>query len=76
MKVYPAYAFDRHFRPLPAVATVLDILGEGSPLGPAAFFESTSRFLEGQRARELVSQEPQRVIAQALNEREWREYCG
>ncbi len=76
VKVYPAYAFDSHFTPLPALAAVLGILGEGSPLGPAAFFESTSGFLEGRRPREVLAQEPQRVIAKARDERDSQDYCG
>jgi hypothetical protein len=75
-KLYPLYAFDAGLRPLPAIHVVLDTLPTRSSLAAAIFFESTSRFLGGRRARELIGSDPELVIAHAKDEREWHDYGG
>ena len=62
----PAYAFEPDGTPLPVVARVIEELGEiYGDLGIAAFFESTSGFLEGARPREIIATQPDRVAAAA-----------
>lgn len=63
--VFPEYAFDPAWRPLPALEVVLAIYEGRAGLLMAAWFESRSSFLEGQRPRELLASEPARVIAAA-----------
>jgi hypothetical protein len=75
-RVYPLYACDRDFMPRAVIQEVLATLSSSSPRAAAAFFESTSRFLSGQRPRELVASEPERVAAHAHDNREWEEFGG
>jgi hypothetical protein len=62
---FPTYAFGPDYRPLPALAPVLQVLAPWSGDRIAAWFESTSAFLQGQRPRELLHAEPQRVLEAA-----------
>lgn len=64
---YPRYALGPDFHPLPVIREILAMLvGYESEL-LAAWFDSTSRFLGGRRARELVATEPAKVLAAARN---------
>ena len=63
--MYPRYLFADNFTPLPAIREILATFGNTSPDRIAAWFESTSSFLDGQRPRELIATHPQRVIAAA-----------
>jgi hypothetical protein len=64
-ELYPRYLLDDVFEPIPAVAEIVRVLSGYTAQGIAAWFESTSSFLGGQRPRELLAPEPQRVIAAA-----------
>lgn len=62
----PRYTLDRQFRPLPCIADILQVFANRhSVLSIATWFESTSSFLCGARPRELLTTDPQRVIAAA-----------
>lgn len=75
-RMYPAYCFGDDGMPLPVIAGVRAILENRSPLGLAAWFESTSGFLGGQRARELVRTNPDFVLAAARYHLEQELYAG
>lgn len=75
-KVYPLYAFDTEFRPRSVIKEVLQALCSPSPSAAATFFESTSRYLAGRRARDLVASSPDLVVAQARAKRDWEEFGG
>lgn len=62
---YPKYAFALDFRPLPVIRDVLAQLAGLDPWSLAAWFESTSSFLGGQRPREVIAHDGQRVLAAA-----------
>jgi hypothetical protein len=62
---YPKYAFGLDFRPLPVMRDVLAQLSGLDPWSVAAWFESTSSFLGGQRPREVIAHDGQRVLAAA-----------
>lgn len=64
-RVFPGYAFDFNLRPLPGLAPVLEALAERDPWRVAAWFESTSSFLDGQRPRELLATSPDAVLRAA-----------
>ena len=68
--------FDRDFAPRPAIGEVMRILDPISACGLAAFFESTSSFLNGRRPRELLATDPEAVIAAAMHRREVEDFCG
>lgn len=75
-ELYPRYLLDDNFEPIPAVAEVIRILRGYSPQGLASWFESTSSFLGGERPREVLPAEPERVIAAARDAAEAEEYLG
>lgn len=62
---YPKYAFGLDFRPLPLMREVLERLSGLDPWSVAAWFDSASSFLGGQRPRELIAQDGGRVLASA-----------
>ena len=64
---YPQYAFGLDFRPLPELAEIIDIMKPAEPLKLAAWFESTSSFLGGQRPREVIAHDATRVVQAALD---------
>lgn len=64
-KLYPAYAFDENWRPLPAVKEILSVLSGFSSFRIACWFESTSAMLSGKRPREVVASGPDAVLAAA-----------
>lgn len=73
---YPRYALGTDFHPLPAIKDILGVLAGYAPDMLAAWFDSTSRFLGGQRPRELLATEPARVLASARNMIEVQENHG
>lgn len=64
---YPHYAFGLNFRPLPVLAEIIDILKPVEALRLAAWFESASSFLGGQRPREVIGHDARRVVDAALD---------
>ena len=62
---YPKYAFGLDFRPLPVMRDVLAQLSGLDPWSMAAWFESTSSFLGGQRPREVIAHDGPRVLSAA-----------
>lgn len=62
---YPQYAFGLDFRPLPLMRDVLAQLSSLDPWSVAAWFDSTSSFLGGQRPREVIAHDGARVLAAA-----------
>ena len=62
---YPKYAFGLDFRPLPIMRDILALLSSLDPWSVAAWFESTSSFLGGQRPREVIARDGARVLAAA-----------
>lgn len=72
---FPRYALGPDFRPLPAVAQVLNVLlWDGEQL--AAWFESTSSSLGGKRPRELIARNPEAVIRAASQAVESEQFAG
>jgi len=64
-RLYPSYVFDELGQPLPAVQEILRVLDGYTPFRIAAWFESTSSMLDGQRPRELLATHPAAVIVAA-----------
>lgn len=62
---YPLYAFDPLGEPIPFLKLVLDILEGYSPFHIAAWFESPSSYLRGQRPREALGSEGASVVLAA-----------
>jgi hypothetical protein len=68
---YPGYGLDRDagFRPLKALAQVIEILaGHKDGWGMAYWFRSHNGFLGGKRPQDLLGTQPQRVIEAARDE--------
>jgi hypothetical protein len=69
---FPGYGLDPQtgYRPLKAMAKVIDAFGETKDgWGLAYWFSSANGFLGGKRPRDLLATEPERVIAAAKDER-------
>lgn len=64
-RLYPAYAFDAHGQPLPAMKRILKALNDCSAFSIACWFESTSSMLGGKRPRELLQSDPDAVVVAA-----------
>lgn len=62
---YPRYALGEDFRPLPAIAKVMEALPGWRPERLASWFEAKSSTLGGQRPREVIAAEPGRVVEAA-----------
>lgn len=62
---FPRYALDENYRPLPAMETVLRILGMISNWRIAAWFESSNAWLDNRRPREVLATAPEDVIEAA-----------
>lgn len=60
--VCPRYAFGEDLTPLPIMRDILAKFDGWSPLLIAAWFESTSSFLDGKRPRELIVTDPALVL--------------
>ncbi|CAN5503324.1 hypothetical protein BH11PSE9_BH11PSE9_29100 [soil metagenome] len=68
---FPGYGLDptAGYRPLDAMATVLEVFGTTKDAwGIAAWFSSVNSFLGGQRPQDLLATQPDRVIAAAHDE--------
>jgi hypothetical protein len=59
---YPSYALGSDFLPRPVMKEVLKVLADYDSELLAAWFDSTSRFLGGRRPREVIVEEPERVL--------------
>ena len=64
---YPQYAFGLDFRPLPEMTQIISMMKPVEPLKLAAWFESASSFLGGQRPREVIGHGAGRVVDAALD---------
>jgi hypothetical protein len=73
---YPRYALGADFHPLPVIKELLAALAGYDAERLAAWFESSSRFLDGKRPREVVATEPANVLAAARNMIEVQEHHG
>ncbi len=73
---YPKYALGPDFRPLPVIKDILSVLAGYEPELLAGWFDSTSRFLDAKRPRELLANEPARVLAAARHMIEVQEHHG
>jgi hypothetical protein len=62
---FPRYALDEAFRPIPGLEPVLKLFGPISPWRVAVWFESTNAWLESHRPRELLGNEPGKVLLAA-----------
>ena len=58
---FPRYALDDEFQPIPALESVLKLLGPISPWRIAVWFESTNSWLDNHRPRQLLRDEPEKV---------------
>lgn len=70
---FPSYGLDPQsgYRPRKALAQVLDTFGDTKDAwGLSYWFMSANGFLGGQRPRDLLATDPERVIAAAADERE------
>lgn len=68
---FPGYGLDQeaNFRPVKAMASVIDILGDHKDAwGMAYWFRSDNGFLGGQRPQDMLATEPERVIEAARDE--------
>lgn len=67
---FPSYALDpeANYRPLKAMAKVLEILAEKDAWNQAFWFAGTNSFLGGQAPKDLLKTHPDRVIAAAKDE--------
>ncbi|WP_218511776.1 hypothetical protein [Variovorax sp. dw_308] len=68
-KLYPLYAFDATWQPLPAVKEILSVLGGLEPFMLACWFDSASLMLSGKRPREVIASNPDAVLAAAKDYR-------
>lgn len=69
---FPGYGLDPQtgYRPLKAMAKVIEVFGETKDgWGLAYWFSSANGFLGGKRPRDLLATEPERVIAAVKDER-------
>jgi hypothetical protein len=62
---FPRYALDEAFRPIPGMESVLKLFGLISPWRIAVWFESANSWLESRRPREVLGNEPERVLRAA-----------
>lgn len=62
---YPRYGLGEDFHPLPALKEAIRLLEGWSGERLAAWFESRSGFLGGQRPREILATEPAKVLSAA-----------
>lgn len=59
---YPKYALEDDFRPRPAIAKVMAALADWKADRLASWFEAKSSTLGGERPREVIASDPQRVV--------------
>ena len=73
---YPRYLLDEHFRPLPAAEQVLQEL-EGFSAGRlASWFESRNGLLGGERPRDVIASDPNRVVEAARRSLEAEQHAA
>ena len=67
---FPLFALDprANFHPYPAVAEILSIFRDWSPLGIAAWFVGVNSFLDDQRPKDILDVDPAWVIDAAKDE--------
>lgn len=66
VQLFPRYAFDSIGEPVPVLKEVLNALAGRSPFQIAAWFESTSAYLDGKRPREVLELDGAAVVVAAL----------
>lgn len=74
---FPDYGLDPDtgYRPLKAMAGVIEVFGESKDgWGLAYWFSSANSFLGGKRPKDLLAKQPDRVIAAAADEQETAEH--
>jgi uncharacterized protein YjbI with pentapeptide repeats len=64
---FPAYGLDEAYRPLPALAALLEQLGPISGWRIAIWFESANAWLSGAKPRERLATQPAKVIEAACH---------
>lgn len=74
--VFPEYAFGGNWHPLPALESILAVQQGRAAIFVAAWFESRSSFLGGQRPREILASDPGRAIAAARSAIDTERYAG
>jgi hypothetical protein len=62
---FPHYGLDEAFRPVAGLESILKLFGPISPWRAAVWFESTNAWLENHRPRELLGNEPEKVLRAA-----------
>lgn len=70
---FPGYGLDPEtgYRPLKAMAKVIETFGESKDAwGLAYWFSSSNSFLGGERPQDVLAKQPDRVIAAAVDEQE------
>lgn len=68
---FPRYGLEAkaEYRPFKAMAKVIDVFGDSKDSWQLAFwFASVNSFLGGERPQDLLAEQPERVIAAALDE--------
>jgi len=74
--VFPEYAFGPDWHPLPRLKDILAIQERPAAILIAAWFESRSSYLGGQRPREVIGLNPDRVVAAAQSMIDSQRYAG
>ena len=64
-KLFARYQFDPAWKPLPAMAAILETMSGYSPYRIAGWFESTNGYLSGRRPREVIADDPDKIIEAA-----------
>lgn len=73
----PDYAVDGNYKPRAVIAGVLKVQQDRySDVAIAAWFDSTSSYLDGARPRELVTIDPDRILACARDCIDTEQYAG
>lgn len=67
---YPRFALGSDYRPVPVVRDVIKVLADYHPELLAGWFDSTSHFLGGRRPRDVIAEEPAKVLAGARHQLE------
>jgi predicted phosphodiesterase len=70
--LYPNYGLEANpARPLPAMKQVLESFSLRDPWEIAFWFDSASSYLDGRRPQDLIATEPDKVVAAAIEEKNW-----
>lgn len=70
LQCYPAYIFSTDWQPLLAVRDVISLFEGADSMRLAAWFESSSSFLEGRKPREMIAESGAAVVAAARDLRQ------